>query len=317
MKKDFDVFVVGNLVSDFLATGVPKDFKWGEHIVVNKEISMNIGGNGGIFSFVASKLGLKVGINSIVGNDIFGRILVDKLKINNIDIRGIKYSEKNQTSATLGIAKHGGERTLYHYMGASTDFNNNCLDFNLINRAKLLHLCAYFLMPGIEGETTIELFKKCKKEGIITSFDIVMDPKNRWKIEEILKYTDIFLPNYDEAYQITKEKKGEKMANSLLDMGVKTAVITIGSEGCFGADKDSELFIPAFKVKAVDSTGAGDCFASGMAYGTLQSWNLKDKLEFASAVGAISVKKAGGTSSAPTLEEVFEFMRNQEKNSNK
>lgn len=257
---------------------------------------------------VTSKLGLKTGINSIVGEDIFGNILIEKLKKNSVNIQGIKSSADFRTSATLGIATSNGERTLYHYIGASQNFRKDCLDFDLIHRSKLVHLCAYYVMPQLEGGTAIELFKECKNNGIITSFDVVNDPKNQWEIEEILRYVDIFLPNFNEAYNITKEKNPEKMAQSLIDMGINTAVITMGNKGCFGANKDFAIRMHPFKVKAKDSTGAGDCFAAGYAYAELQSWGLEEKLRFANAVGAISVTKVGGACAAPTLHEVIEFI---------
>lgn len=310
MQSELDVVVIGNIVSDFLAGNVPEKFKWGEHIVVENPISLNLGGNGGIFSIVASRLGLRTGINSIVGNDVFGGILLEKFIEYGINIQSIKIAKDLKTSATLGIATKNGERTLYHYIGASQNFNKNCLDFNLISKSKLVHLCAYYVMPKLEGEPTIEIFKRCKKNGKIVSFDIVSDPKNKWEIEDILKYVNIFLPNEDEAFNITKEEKPEKMAQSLLDMGISIAIITMGSNGCFGVDKDSAVRIPAFKINAVDSTGAGDCFAAGFAYATLQPWELEKKLKFANAVGAISVTKVGGVTSAPTLNEVNNFMKN-------
>lgn len=308
MSKEYDAVVIGNTVSDFLAAPVPQKFEWGEHIVVSNPISISLGGNGAIFAVVASTLGLKVGLNSIVGNDIFGRILVERLKKSGVDVKSVKVDENMQTSATLGIATKRGERTLFHYIGASENFDKDCLDFNLILKSRVVHLCAYHVMPKIEGKLAIEIFKKCKESGIITSFDVVIDPKNKWEVENILKYVDIFLPNYDEACYITKEKKVEKMAQSLLNMGAETVVITMGSKGCFGADKDFEIRMPAFRVNAVDSTGAGDCFSAGFTYATLQYWNLEEKLRFANAVGAISVTKIGGAISPPTIEDVKKFI---------
>ncbi|MBI3990998.1 MAG: hypothetical protein HY350_02500, partial [Candidatus Omnitrophica bacterium] len=101
------------------------------------------------------------------------------------------------------------------------------------------------------------------------------------------------------------------IARKLLKMGPRVVVITRGKEGALCVTADDEFFTPAFSVRAVDTTGAGDVFHGGFIYGLLQEWGLKKVMEFASAVAALKCLKLGGRAGIPTRQEVEEFLKTE------
>jgi ribokinase len=106
---------------------------------------------------------------------------------------------------------------------------------------------------------------------------------------------DVFLPNIDEARNILgvgRDIVSEKVTGMLVDMGIKTVAVKLGEGGCWAADEDTVEYVPAFKVKAVDTTGAGDNFAAGFISGHISGKTLRQSAMIGSAAAAL---KIGGT----------------------
>jgi sugar/nucleoside kinase (ribokinase family) len=129
-------------------------------------------------------------------------------------------------------------------------------------------------------------------------------------IAPCLPYLDYFIPSLEEAEMISGKSNPEEIADSFLEAGVKTAVIKLGSKGCFIKNKAGDkYFIDSFKgIKAVDTTGAGDSFAAGFITGIVKGWDLYKCGKFANAVGAHCVMKVGATSGIKTIDEIQKFI---------
>ena len=91
-------------------------------------------------------------------------------------------------------------------------------------------------------------------------------------------------------------------------LGIRVLTITLGGKGSLTASKDGYMHIPAFKVEAADTTGAGDVFHGGYIYGLLKGWSLRDTVIFASALAAMKCTKIGGRTRIPGLSEVMNFL---------
>jgi len=129
-------------------------------------------------------------------------------------------------------------------------------------------------------------------------------------IGEALSYVDYFFPNYDEACIITGKTDINEIADIFLGCGVKNVVIKTGKEGCFIKNNKQTLQIAACKnIKAIDTIGAGDNFASGFITGILDGKTLKECAEFANVTAAISVQSVGATTGVKNREQVEKLLQ--------
>ena len=127
-------------------------------------------------------------------------------------------------------------------------------------------------------------------------------------LKQVLPYTDVFLPNDDEARSLTGESDPVRQAECLLECGVGTAVVTLGARGAVARTRDMTLQASAFKIDVVDPSGGGDAFDAGFIVGMLQGWELRRTLEFASAIGASACTKLGCTPGVFTESEALLFL---------
>jgi len=124
------------------------------------------------------------------------------------------------------------------------------------------------------------------------------------------------LVNSSFAQNFTKEKDYFKAAKKLFSQGPEIVVITLGEKGCLYKSCKETFTKPAFKVKVVDTTGAGDVFHGAFIYGLLKGWKLEKIAEFSNAVSAIKCTKLGGRAGIPTLKEVNELLAHRVNKSN-
>ena len=143
-----------------------------------------------------------------------------------------------------------------------------------------------------------------------TSLDPNGDNKNQWNsgIWKCLDFVDILLLNATEAINIARAKSINR-ALELFAQRVPTVVIKLGSKGAVAKSRGQVVQLPAYKVKAIDRTGAGDSFDAGFLFGHLNSYDLKKSVNIANACGALSTLGMGGTVGQGNLLEVQKFMR--------
>jgi ribokinase len=121
------------------------------------------------------------------------------------------------------------------------------------------------------------------------------------------------VPNETEAAALTgipvnDLQSAEEAAMKLLERGPQAVIITLGREGAFLATKEKKQFFPAFPIKAVDTTGAGDAFIGGFASALVESKSLEEALRMASANGALAATKPGAQTSLPNHQELDQFL---------
>ena len=169
-------------------------------------------------------------------------------------------------------------------------------------------------MPRLDGEGAAELFKRAKALGKFTSMDVTWDVSGRWIeiIRPCLPYLDYFMPSIGEAKHITKKETPEAIADFFLNEGVGTAIIKLGKEGCLVKNAKEKFVCPAFKINAVDTTGAGDCFVAGFLTGILRGWPLTECARLACAVAAMCVMHIGANEGVRDFEETIGFMNANE-----
>jgi sugar/nucleoside kinase (ribokinase family) len=305
-----DVTCLGILVADVV--GKPVD-KWpgrGKLELVDR-MELHTGGCAMSTGIALSKIGLNVAVIGKVGTDGFGDFLVSELVRHGIDPSGIARDGSAATSATMVMVHGDGERSFIHYLGANAELTEDDVSFDVVGRSRILHVAGSFLMPKFDGEPTARVLKRAREMGVTTSLDTAWDSRGRWMslIAPCLPYIDYAVPSIEEARMVTGKHDPRDVAQVLLDHGVKTVALKMGSDGCYIRNSDVELRLPIYKVEAVDAVGAGDCFAAGFLTGVVKGWDLEQTGRFANAVGACCVTALGATTGVKSLEETLEFMR--------
>ena len=300
--------VIGDLNVDVIISGMTEFPELGREILC-KDIKTLLGGSASIFACRLAQLGGRVDIIGKIGKDENGKIVLNTLKSNGVGVDKVIIDENIKTGVTVSLT-YPKNKALITFLGSIGALDPSDIQLDNLGEYDHLHVSSIYLQPKLLSELP-NIFAEAKKQGLITSLDPQCDPQGKYeKIWSILKHIDIFLPNDREATEITK------LANPLealkkLGSKVKTVVIKCGSQGSIGIMEKELVKSEAFKVKAVDTTGAGDSFDAGFIYYFVhKNKSFRESVRFANAVGALTCLYIGGAEGKITEEKVLEFIKN-------
>ncbi|MBD3313757.1 carbohydrate kinase family protein [Candidatus Woesearchaeota archaeon] len=250
-----------------------------------KDLNFTTGGGGTNTAASFSKLGLKTAYCGNIGDDMNGEMVVQDLKKHGIDFIGTKSDDKTNYSVILDSVKH--DRTILAYKEASSK-----LDLSRLNKNKLKAKCFYFSsMIGKSFQTSLKLMEYALGNKIKVAFNpsTYEVEKGKSKLKPCLKKTDVLIFNKEEA-SILAGMDYDTDINTLLSeirkLGPKILVITQGSKGAFCSDGINIYSIKSRDIEVVETTGAGDAFASGFVTGI-----IKDKdIEFCMKLGLVQAE---------------------------
>lgn len=259
------------------------------------------GGKGANQAVACKKIGAEVVFLTCVGNDSNGQFSYEKLSHVGIQKLVTKTNLPNGF-ALIEITKDGENRIII-YPGS-----NNSITKDLVQtKAKdLLKADMILLQNEIPFESTLEAAKLFKEHDKL----VIFDPAPAQNVDqEIFTYVDIITPNESEIFALTGLEEVHMAVDELLKAGCKNVLLKMGEKGSLFKGELGQMKIDAFKVKAVDTTAAGDIFNAAFAVEFERTKDLKKALIFASAAGAISVTRKGAQSSIPDRNEVMEFLK--------
>jgi ribokinase len=295
------ISVLGIFVADISFSG-NKIPTIGETIL-GDSYNIGPGGKGCNQAIAISRLGGKVNFISKLGNDDYGKLAINKLKKDNIETSNIVISEKHKTGvAGILVDKNTGKNAINVIVGAPSSLKINEIDLNIIKNSKI-----FLTQLEIPKKVTLNCLKAAKENNVIT----ILNPAPASNLSvEFFNNIDYFTPNETEAefytgIKITNEKDAKQASNKLLKLGIKKIIITLGEKGLFYSDGKDEIYLEAFPVKAVDTTGAGDAFNGGFSFALFQGKKIKECLEFANKVAGLSTEKLGAGDGMPFLEDLI------------
>lgn len=305
--KRYDVLVLGEINADLiLGDGATPVFGQAETLV--DDATLTLGGSGVIFACGCARLGLSVAYCGVVGDDMFGRFMLDSMQARGVDPAGVIVDPQRKTGLSV-ILNDSGDRAILTHLGSINSLTAQAVDRSLLARTSHVHVSSYFLQYALQPELP-QLLAEAQERGSTVSIDTNWDPEEAWNhgLAQALAHTDIFLPNANEAMAIARETELES-AEVKLVQSVSTVVVKLGADGARCRRGATTLHDPGFPVDVVDTTGAGDSFDAGFIYGHVRGWSLSDSLALACACGALSTRAPGGTDAQPTLPEAQEFIR--------
>lgn len=295
----FDVVGVGYSAVDYLGI-VPNYPPTADEKTELLELSMQGGGPTATALVALSRLGLKTSFIGKVGDDEFGKFMVSQLQKEGIDTSGVVMEKGTRSAfAFIIVEKGSGRRTILW-----TPPTVSPLLPAEINRQRILSARMLYI-DGLMMDAALDSAKWAKEAGIIVFFDA--DTLNPQSVE-LLKFSDVAIASEQFAKAFTKSYNPVEASKRLQKFGPKITGVTLGTRGSVCVMDDQVYKQPAFKVEAVDTTGAGDVFHGAFAYGLLQAWNLQRIMAFASAVAALKCTKLGGRPGIPTLNQALEFL---------
>lgn len=300
-----DVVCLGILVADVIARPVDRVPASGSLALVD-EIALRGGGCALNTGTALARLGLSVACAGKVGTDAFGDFVVALLDERGVDRSLVVREAEVATSATVVLVDGEGERTFLHVPGANGSLDAKELDLDRVLAARALHVAGALVMPALDGEPTAALLAEARRRGVVTSLDTVWDATGRWhRLEPSLPHLDVLCLSRAEARALSGGRDPEAAAGWARARGARTVAIKLGADGCYVEGDEFAGQVPAPRVEAVDSTGAGDAFAAGLLYASLQGWPLERASAFANTVGAAATTAVGAAEGLPTLEEAL------------
>ena len=302
----FDVLVLGDANPDLILTGeeVVPAFGQAERLV--DEARLVIGGSGAIFACGAAKLGLRVAFAGVVGDDMFGRYMCDRLHEHDVDTSAMAVLPERSTGVTVVLSGRQ-DRAMLTFAGTTGDLRRSVIDADLLSRTRHIHVSSYFLQRALAPELP-DLFHEARQGEATTSVDPNWDPSGSWDsgLLALLPEIDVFLPNEVEALSLARISVMDDAIARLRSSGAGTVVVKTAAQGSVGAQASDLIAVPALPTEVVDSTGAGDAFDAGFLAGFLGGEPLRRCMEIGNACGSLSTRGIGGTSTQPTIVEALE-----------
>jgi fructokinase len=312
-----DVIALGEVLIDFVST------ESGVSLIEAPAFHKAPGGAPANVAVGLARLGISSGFIGKVGEDEFGHFLAQVLSDNGVDITGLRFSTEARTMLAFVSIHPDGERDFMFYRHPSADMllKPEEIDADYIGGARILHHGSISLISEPSRSATLEAIRVAREKGLRISYDpnlrLSLWPSAQAAREGILegwRLADVAKISRDELIFLSETEDFDAATKALWHEELQLLVITEGAQGCHYVTPESQGHVPGFKVKPVDTTGAGDGFVAGLLAGlvtTLQSWQdpatVETVLYLANAVGALTTKKRGAIPSLPTRAEVEAF----------
>ncbi len=300
------IVVLGSFNMDMIVVSdrLPKP---GETVLGGK-FSTAAGGKGANQAVGAARAGGNVAFIARVGADVFGDQAVAGLIKDHINVDHVLRDRASASGVALILVSKNGENSISVASGA-----NSRVSRADVQRAGSVIAKAGFLVTQLE--TPLPTVRAAVAFAAGKGVPVILNPAPAQPLpDSLLKKVSILTPNETEAelltgVKVTGPEAARKAGRILLKRGVSTAILTLGARGAWIATRDFEQLVPGFKVKAVDTTAAGDTFNGALAVALVEGQTLVQAVRFANAAAALSVTKRGAQPSVPRRTQIEALLR--------
>ena len=317
-SKALDVVCFGDLLMDFVPMESGLDFA---DLPTFKPVP---GGAAANVAAGLAKLGKKSGFLGKVGDEPFGRVLIDTLKREGVETSSIRQDSRARTALAFVTLTKDGERDFMFYRHPSADmlFHPDDVDLDAIDQAGIFHFDSISLASPQPRETALFSADRAKAKGKLVSYDVNLRlplwesaAEAKDGIIEGLQRADVVKLSDEELEFLTGSSAPDDIRKHLWHDGLRLVVLSLGQAGCLAMTPRGDINVPSFKVEVVDTTGAGDGFVSGLLSGIVDDdavldddAALTDLCRMANAVGALTTTARGAIPSLPTRPQVEKLM---------
>jgi ribokinase len=236
-----------------------------------------------------------------VGDDIIGKQIVDSLDEENVDTCPVIVRPGFDSQfAFIAAEKNSGKRTIFWRRPTGQPVLPKELDYDMIRHSRVLYT------DGLFPAASLSAARMAKKSGAM----VITDAGTlREGMLELAKYSDYFIVSEIFAETLINENNPYKACEELQRLGAGIVGVTLGSKGYLVLNHGDWIEGQAHRVNAIDTTGCGDLFHSGITLGALKGWDLKKTLDFSAWAAASVSQKLGGRAGIPTIND-FEIHKN-------
>jgi len=293
------ILVIGSINID-LVTNVKKTPRVGE-TVFGKEFLEFPGGKGANQAAAIGKLGGDVTMLGCVGTDAHGQFMVDSLKQSNVKVDWVNKSSLNHTGTALIMVNENGDNSIVVIPGTNFEVLPERITKDIIK--------GFDIVIGqleVPEETLSKAFKIAKDLGIMT----LLNPAPAKQLSsELLESVSLLVPNETELEVLTGLTVNTnddilRAYQELKKYGTEQLIVTLGSQGSALVTQNGIQTFKAQKVKALDTTAAGDSFIGGLVTQLAMEKTIEEAIQYATKVAAITITRMGAQSSLPNKEEV-------------
>lgn len=277
--------------------------------ILGGEFFMFSGGKGANQAVAAARMGSKVTLVCKTGNDIFGQRSVEEFEKEGIVTNYIDKDAEKASGTALILVDANGENEIVVASGANEKLSETDVE-------AALHAITDTDVILLQLEIPVAIVLYAAKKGFELGKKVILNPAPAQKLpEELFGFLYLITPNETEAeiltgIKVTDRNSAAKAAEKLIALGVKNAIITMGSEGAYFKNHVIEMLVKAPKVHAIDTTAAGDVFNGVLAVGITSGKDWEESISIACKAAAISVTRMGAQASMPYLKEVEELANN-------
>lgn len=297
-----DVVGLGFATVDVLAT-VPRLPRPDE---VYRVLGSSVQGGGPVATALVTlaRLGGSVAYLGAVGGDDWGRFILEDFERNGVDASCVSVDpEGTSTLSIILVDGPTGARSILYDPGHTVPLELDAAAAGLVRSARILHLDGWHIGAAIAAA------RIAREAGVTVSFD--GGAGERWReVDELLPLVDELIVARQFARNVTGEDDPLLAGPALCcHTGAREVVITDGASGCWSWSGGAALYVPAYGVNVVDTTGAGDVYHGAYLYALLQGWPPEQRIKFASATAALKCTQPGGRQGIPTLQRVHQFLQ--------
>lgn len=300
------VVVLGSTNVDQFLT-VERYAQPGETLHVEKAQQAYGGGKGANQAIATARAQAQTTFITKIGKDSKADFMLEDFKEANIDMSYLMTSEEADTGQAFITVDAQGQNTIYVYGGANMTITPEDVEqaSEAITQADYIVSQLEVPIPAIT-----KAFNIAREHGVTT----ILNPAPAKDLpESLLSVTDIIVPNESEAevlsgIKVTDEQSMADNANYFLSLGIHTVLITLGEVGAYYATKDTSGLVPAYPVKAVDTTAAGDTFIGAFVSQLNKSQdNLADAIDYGNKASSLTVQRQGAQASIPFASDLEEI----------
>ncbi|MCC8165042.1 MAG: sugar kinase [Planctomycetes bacterium] len=270
-----------------------------------------------IFISQAARFGASTGMVGCVGDDDFGRLNLNRLRSDGVDVSAIAVSPDRATGCAFVTYRPDGGRSFIYHIGsaAAGQIHPDQIRSGWLDDCRYLHVMgSAFTIPGV-FEAVNKAAAIVKNNGGKISFDpnirpelLARDTVMRDRILALYRQADLLLPGLDELPVLTGEADMDQALGRIFqDTPAEHVVVKKAAKGCTYMGRDDRFDVDPFPVDEVDPTGAGDCFGGALVASLTLGMPIREAVVLAAAAGALAVTKKGPMEGASFLDDVKQF----------
>jgi sugar/nucleoside kinase (ribokinase family) len=306
-----DAAIFGLIVADLIAQ--PMDLRHPPPpggLVSMNSLQLTTGGNVCNTAIAMARLGMNVAAAGVVGDDILGKAIIERLSGAGLDTSCVYTRTEAQTSATVVAVEPGGERCFFHTPGVTPllDATTFRRCFDMFKRCRWVQVGYFGLLPTLTPQLPAVLQEvRAAAPQTKIALETVTPPAAADLLWPILPHVDLFAPSRTEAAVLTGERDPAKMAAAFRTHLPPSAIVAIklDADGCYLDSKAGGTVVPAYKIEIVDTTGAGDTWFAGLLTGLIRGMSVDQAARLANRAAADCCTALGASAGVRSFEQTL------------